>query len=59
MFIGEFLKGNKVYHKKFKMAQIIRTRKLLNAYNFCLSKNSIDLVRMFIGQFLKGNKMAP
>ena len=29
-----------------------------NAYDFCLSRNSIKFTRMFIVQYLKGNNMA-
>ena len=59
MFIGQFLKGNKIAPSKNQNARNCAHAQLTNAYNFCLSQNSDKLIRTIIGQFLKGNKVAP
>ena len=45
------------HHKKIHNSGYYAHAQVLNAYSFCLSLNSINLIRMFIGQFLKGNNM--
>ena len=59
MFIAQFVKGNKIAPSKIQNVINYAHAQLLNAYNICLSKNSITFIRMLIGEFLKGNKIAP